>query len=122
MSSAVAEEPPPPPHPAATSATAPEHEAAHQYVRSIGCHFVTVTGFQPSLGAPFSIVTSVCRMKFSSSRSGKSYGRAWAPRLSLRSIPATTMQEARSSRKPSSSACVRSLLKTSPLSSTTTRS
>ena len=63
MSSGVAEEPPPPPpHPAATSTSAPEREAAHQYVRSIGCHFVIVTGFQPSLGAPFSIVTSVCCM------------------------------------------------------------
>ena len=62
MSSGVAEEPPPPPHPAATSTTAPSAMPAHQYFRSIGCHFVTVTGFQSSLGAPFSIVTSVWRM------------------------------------------------------------
>src|SRR5689334_17887585 len=39
-----------------------EHEPAHQYVRSIGCHLVTVTGFHPSRGAPFSMVTTVWRM------------------------------------------------------------
>src|SRR5205085_4396720 len=33
----------------------------HQYVRSIGCHFVTVTGFQLSFGAPSSQVTIVWR-------------------------------------------------------------
>jgi hypothetical protein len=43
-------------------------------------------------------------------------------RLSWRASPETTMHSASSSRKPSSSACVRSVLKTSPLSSTTTRS
>src|SRR5438128_1447319 len=59
-------------------------------------------------------------MKFSSSRFGKSCGRAWAPRLSLRARPETTMQSASSSMNSSSSACVRSLLKSSPLSSTST--
>ena len=49
-----------------------------------------------------------------------SCGREWAPRLSFRATPAVTMQRAVSSMLPSSIACVRSLLKTSPLSSTTT--
>ena len=34
----------------------------HQYLRSIGSHFVTVTGFQSSFGLPSAQVTSVCRM------------------------------------------------------------
>ena len=45
-----------------------------------------------------------------------------AAALLARSTPATTMHSASSRQEPSSSAWVRSLLKTSPLSSTTTRS
>ena len=37
------------------------HLHAAQYVLSCGCHFVIVTGFQSSFGAPSSHVTMVCR-------------------------------------------------------------
>ena len=53
----------PPPQPAASERERAEsQEPPHQYVRSIGCHFVTVTGFQSSFGAPSTQRTSVCRM------------------------------------------------------------
>src|SRR5204863_6776047 len=43
----------------------------HQYLRSCGCHFVMVTGFHSRFERPSSSsVTSVCCMKFSSSRFG----------------------------------------------------
>ena len=42
----------------------------HQYFRSCGCHLVIRTGAQSRDGPPSRQVTSVWRMKFSSSRSG----------------------------------------------------
>src|SRR5207247_10394693 len=87
------------------SATCSEHEhgkeneekggrSSHQYVLSCGCHLVMRTGSQARSGAPSRQVTSVCLRKFLSSRSGWSYGRAWAPRLSFRARPASIMHAA----------------------------
>src|SRR4029079_16076602 len=89
----------------------------HQYFLSSGCHLVTRTGSVVSSTSPSLQRVIVCTMKFSSSRFGESCGREWAPRLSLRQMPPSTMQSAVSSMFPSSIALVRSLLNTSPLSS-----